>query len=386
MKRPLLTVQSIKFLPVKDKTYEVPDVPGLFLRIHPSGKKVWKLNKSINGKRVVKTLGSYPKEMSIAQAREAVRTYVEDPAKAIEHTVNNIYKGWIELKKLSAPTAWKDTNSRFARFVLPTIGKMLWEELTPILLVKVLQKNSPSNFSAKTMASEISNLEQYALNMGYTDRIRFQYLTKNFPTQKTQHRSCVHPNDLPQFFKNLDQVIHSTRRKSNLWLLVQLLFYTLLRINEVTSLKWEYVNLEKKVITLPAELMKTRVEHIVPLTTQMNNVLSQISHINEYIFQYRKPYNKQLKPKGGGVTFAALFREASIDGLVLVPHGVRATGRIWMSENSIPFEVAENCLSHKTGNAVTQAYNRTTLLEQRRVAMQKWNDYVEKCLKEAGIE
>lgn len=50
-----------------------------------------------------------------------------------------------------------------------------------------------------------------------------------------------------------------------------------------------------------------------------------------------------------------------------------------MAENDIDFEVAENCLAHKVGNAVVQAYNRTTLLEKRRVAMQKWDDYVEKC-------
>ena len=121
MKRPLLTVQSIKFLPVKDKTYEVPDVPGLFLRIHPSGKKVWKMNKSINGKRIVKTLGSYPKEMSIAQARETVRSYVEDPTKAEEYTFGSIFNDWLLIKK-GETVSWKDTSSRFERFILPDIN------------------------------------------------------------------------------------------------------------------------------------------------------------------------------------------------------------------------------------------------------------------------
>lgn len=385
MKRPLLTVQSIKFLPVKDKTYEVPDVPGLFLRIHPSGKKVWKMNKSINGKRIVKTLGSYPKEMSLAQARETVRSYVEDPTKTEEYTFGSVFNDWLLIKK-DETVSWKDTSSRFERFILPDIGKLLWNELTPVLILKVLKKNTASNKVAKRTAQEISTLEKYAINMGYTDRIRFQYLSKNFPIQRVKHRSCIQPNELTQFFKQLDQVIHRTYRRHNHWYLVQLLFYTLLRISEVSSLKWEYVNQEKQLITIPAEIMKTRVEHTIPITTQIKAILNKLEHVNDYIFQYRKPDNMLLKAKGGELALSSLFREASVNGLVLVPHGVRATGRIWMSENSIPFEVAENCLSHKIGSAITQAYNRTTLLEQRRVAMQKWNDYVEKCLKEAEID
>ena len=385
MKKPLLTVQSIKFLPVKDKTYEVSDVPGLFLRIHPSGKKVWKLNKSINGKRVVKTLGSYPKEMSLAQAREAVRAYVEDPTKSEDYTLGSIFNDWLTLKK-NTVSSWKDTNSRFERFLLSYLGKTLWNDLTPVLLLKTLKRSTISNCVAKRIAQEIGNIEKYALNMGYTDRVRFQFLSNNFPTQRTQHRHCTQPSELVQFFKNIDTVIHSTFRRYNHWYLVQMLFYTLLRVGEVSALKWEYINQDKKIITIPAEIMKTRVEHIVPITTQIDELLGKLDHINEYIFQHRKPGNPNPKARGGNLVLDDLFKKASINDLVMVPHGVRATGRIWMSENNIPFEVAENCLSHKVGSAITQAYNRTTLLEQRRVAMQKWNDFVEKCLKEAGIE
>lgn len=385
MKKPLLTVQSIKFLPVKDKTYEVLDVPGLFLRIHPSGKKVWKLNKSINGKRVVKTLGSYPKEMSLAQAREAVRAYVEDPTKSEDYTLGSIFNDWLTLKK-NTVSSWKDTNSRFERFLLPYLGKTLWNDLTPVLLLKTLKRSTISNCVAKRIAQEIGNIEKYALNMGYTDRVRFQFLSNNFPTQRTQHRHCTQPSELVQFFKNIDTVIHSTFRRYNHWYLVQMLFYTLLRVGEVSALKWEYINQDKKIITIPAEIMKTRVEHIVPITTQIDELLGKLDHINEYIFQHRKPGNPNPKARGGNLVLDDLFKKASINDLVMVPHGVRATGRIWMSENNVPFEVAENCLSHKVGSAITQAYNRTTLLEQRRVAMQKWNDFVEKCLNEAGIE
>lgn len=384
MKRPLLTVQSIKFLPVKDKTYEVPDVPGLFLRIHPSGKKVWKMNKSINGKRIVKTLGSYPKEMSLAQAREAVRAYVEDPTKSEEYTLGNIFNDWLALKKETV-SSWKNINSRFERFLLPYLSKTLWNDLTPLLLIKTLKRSTISNCVAKQIAREIGNIEKYALNMGYTDKVRFQFLSNSFPTQKTQHRCCIQPNELVPFFKNINTVIHSTFRRYNHWYLVQMLFYTLLRAGEVSALKWEYVNQDKRIITIPAEIMKTRVEHVVPITTQINKLLGELEHVNEYIFQHRKSGNPNPKARGGNLVLDKLFKKASVNGLVLVPHGVRATGRIWMSENSIPFEVAENCLSHKIGSAITQAYNRTTLLEQRRVAMQKWNDYVEKCLKEAEI-
>lgn len=375
-KHSLLTVQSIKFLEIKDKTYEVPDIPGLFLRIYPSGKKVWKMNKSINGERIVKTLGAYPKDLSIAEARQKVKEYAEQSsAKNSLSTFENVYKNWIEIKK-NRVRNWKQIASRFQRVLLPSLGKELWKDITPLMMVNTIKQNTPAKYNYSIIAGEVVNLETYAINMGIVDQLKFRALKKALPTYENKHHASISPDCLPTFLKDLIELPIKYERKMKHYF-VFFLFCTLLRIRSQAYLKWEYIDFKNQVITIPANLMKTKREHTIPITTQMNKVLNALEHTSEYVFT--------SNPRSLVLRIELLFEKVSEKTYKVVPHGVRAIGRTWMGENEIDFEVAENCLAHKVGNSVVQAYYRTTLLEKRRVAMQKWNDYVEKCFKDAGF-
>lgn len=375
-KRPLLTVQSIKFLEIKDKTYEVPDIPGLFLRIYPSGKKVWKMNKSVNGERIVKTLGAYLKDLSIAEARQKVKEYAEQYSTENNlPTFENVYKNWIEVKK-NRIRNWKQTASRFQRILLPTLGKELWKDITPLMVVNAIKHNTPAKYNYSIIAGEVVNLETYAINMGIVDQIKFRALKKALPTYENKHQASISPDYLSVFLKDLINVSIKYEREMKHYFIF-FLFCTLLRIRSQTYLKWEYIDFKNQVITIPASQMKTRCEHTIPITTQMSKVLNALEHTSDYVFS--------PNPKSLILKIELIFKEASEKTYKVVPHGVRAIGRTWMGENGIDFEVAENCLAHKVGNSVVQAYYRTTLLEKRRVAMQKWNDYVEKCFKDVGF-
>ena len=381
-KRPLLTVQSIKFLEIKDKTYEVPDIPGLFLRIYPSGKKVWKMNKSVNGKRIVKTLGAYPKEVTIAQARQKVKEYAElsSPQNNLP-TLENIYNGWIEVKK-NRIVRWKNIESRFQRVILPSLGKLLWKDITPLMMINTIKQNTPEKYNYSTIAGEVFNLETYAVNMGFTDQLKFRTLSSALPSYNSQHLKSIPPSELTNFLKILFNSSFGYNRDIKLNFIF-LLFCTLLRNHALAALKWEYIDFKNQTITIPAEIMKARREHIIPITKQISIVLNKLEHNSDYVFNTSP--NKQFKFKNLTNKIREIFKQASSSNYNIVPHGVRSVGRTWMGDNGIDFEVAENCLAHKVGNSVVQAYYRTTLLDKRRVALQKWNDYVEKCFKDAGF-
>lgn len=380
MKRSLLTVQSIKFLPVKDKTYEVPDIPGLFLRIHPSGKKVWKMNKSINKKRITKTLGEYPKDLSIAQAREKIKEYSgESKRNKNISTFGSIFEEWLELKKQSIKE-WESINSRIRRVLMPELHDMLWEDITPMLVVKTIKQNYTKGQDPRALIFNLHNLETYALNMGYTTSRKFDGILQVFPRRETQHRPTLEPAELPIFFANLQNLAANRYWGYDHIPYVLLCFYTLLRNGEVVRLQWSFVNQEKKLITIPASVMKMRKEHSVPITTQIEELLSKLPHDRKYILPYDVDGTSLRHIQ---VMLQRIFAQITVNNKKLVPHGIRAMGRTWMAENDVDFEVAENCLAHKVGNAVVQAYNRTTLLEKRRIAMQRWNKYVETCFNES---
>jgi hypothetical protein len=101
----------------------------------------------------------------------------------------------------------------------------------------------------------------------------------------------------------------------------------------------------------------------------------KLTKVNDFVFP------SPIKPDCPIVqeSMEKFFRTHGFKG-ILVPHGIRSIGRTWMAENSVEFEVSEHCLAHAHRDAVVAAYNRTTLLEKRKVVMQQWCDYVESCL------
>ena len=379
---PKLTSISIKFLVPKDKPYEVSDIPGLFLRIHPSGKKVWKLNKSINKKRITKTLGEYP-EVSIAEARAQVSAMSTNPFSQSNSTFRSIFNNWVEYKKTTTKY-WKDIVSCMEKNVLPTLGSLEWNAITPMMYINTVKANVSEGVALDRYFRYIASIERFALTVGITANLKFQLLKSLLPKQESVHHVSIPALELPEFFKELYIYMHKPLRNQNHLPAIKMLFYTLLRANEAYCIKWSYIDTQNQVIVIPAERMKTRKEHTVPITTQIQSLLDSIPKKGEYVFNPK--LNQYNMPKVMLNMVENVFKQVTVNGKRLVPHGIRAMGRTWMAEQGIDFEVAENCLAHTVGNQVVQAYNRTTLLERRRVAMQKWNDYVEECFSKSWAE
>lgn len=374
-----LTALSIKFLAPKDKPYEVADIPGLFLRIHPSGKKVWKLNKSINKKRITKTLGEYP-TIGIVEAREKVLALANDPFAKKGNTFKDVYENWLEYKK-GTNKYWRILASRVERNLLPTLGSSLWTEITPLMVINAVKSNVPEGQRIDYYYAYIASMERFAVTLGIAGSLKLQALTSLAPRKIFKHQDTIPAEDLPVFFEELRHYMSLPLRTKRHLNAILMLFYTLLRANEAYSLKWEYIDLQNKVITIPAEQMKMRREHTIPITPQIEKLLEVIPKTGEYLFS--PSFDNLGRARTMINSIAAIFKQLRINGQKLVPHGIRAMGRTWMAEQGIDFEVAENCLAHIVGNQVVQAYNRTTLLERRRVAMQKWDDYVESCFNNA---
>lgn len=387
-----LTTLEVKFLQPKDKIYDVADITGLYLRVYPNGLKSWRISKSVKGKRLVKIIGNYP-DMSIAEARSIFKsmTSSNDSERKKVATFENIFKEFIEVKKTQI-IHWKELEVRINKYLIPDLGKILWSRLTPIQVLNVINKNVPDNLASIKfhLCNQVAAIEKYAVNTGRTKTYQFQSLRLSVPKYKPIHMASIHYDDLPEFmvlfYKTTFLPYYTRLAKWDYWTVFLVGLLTLVRPKEYLSLKWEYVDFEKKIITIPAENMKMKKIHEIPMSEQLCALLSDMNQEGEYLFpQMKEGTYTQLYTFDGN--YCRAFKKVSKEtGKKLVPHGIRAMGRTWMSEHDIDFEVAENCLAHTVGNVVVATYNRTTLLEKRRIAMQKWSDFIEDCFAKSKID
>lgn len=152
---------------------------------------------------------------------------------------------------------------------------------------------------------------------------------------------------------------------------------SLLRPKENTELKWEYIDFKKKIITIPAEAMKMRRDHRVPLTQFMIEILKNQQALIKAL-NVDCPYVwYSFKAKEGHYstnTLSKFLRENGYDK-ILTPYGFRSIGRTFMADKNVTHEVAEACLAHVEGGVV-RIYQRSDFLEKRREAMNLWSEYI----------
>lgn len=376
----MLTIIEVRAAQPKNKNYLLNDGSGLFLRVEPGGAKRWVLNRSIKGQHVSKVLGTFP-DMSLKDARlEAQRLSVELRALKVTKAVDflSVYKEWLALKKTQIKN-WVDIDRRFNKYLLPRFSSVAFREITPTALIEELKSDLGQRAKLETLkriCGELRSLEMFAYNSGLIDQLRWQNLAAVFPSpsNKRKNRPSVSYSELPEVLSKLKA---EGIKSHTTWSVLLCGFYTLLRPGEYTSMRWDWIDFKAKTITVPAEIMKMKREHVVPMSRQLIALLDDLPRTSEYVF----PSPQRNGDRPVSTNSASQFLRRNGFANVLVPHGIRAIGRSWMFDNAVPFEVAELCLAHSVGSSTVQAYVRSDRLEERREVMQRWCDYVELCLK-----
>lgn len=376
----MLTIIEVRAARPKNKNYLLNDGSGLFLRVEPSGAKRWVLNRSIKGQHVSKVLGIFP-DMTLKDARlEAQRLSVELRALKVTKAVDflSVYKEWLALKKTQIKN-WIDIDRRFNKYLLPRFSSVAFKDITPAALIEELKSDLGRRAKLETLkriCGELRSLETFAYNSGLIDLLRWQNLAAVFPSpsNKRKNRPSVGYSELPEVLCKLKA---EGIKSHTTWSVLLCGFYTLLRPGEYTAMRWGWIDFKDKTITIPAEIMKMKREHVVPMSRQLIALLEDLPRTSDYVFP--SPQRNGDRPVSTNSASQFLRRNGFAD--VLVPHGIRAIGRSWMFDNAVSFEVAELCLAHSVGSSTVQAYVRSDRLEERREVMQRWCDYVEVCMK-----
>ncbi|XKF14677.1 integrase arm-type DNA-binding domain-containing protein [Halomonas sp. BLK-85] len=390
-----LTSKAVQKLAKEGKKGMTGDGQGLYLQITAGGSVSWIYRFKLNSKQRYMGLGSYP-DVSLALARERAGDHrklvkngldpmgvqgEQEQATEATPTFNNCAARYIKSHRRSWRNSkharqWVSTLKAYAR---PIIGTKPVDEVTTQDVLKILSPIWTSKTeTAKRVQGRIENVLDYAAAHNYRDPVNparwrghlDKLLAKPSRVKKVTHHPAMPYEVVPAFMAEL-RGYSSISAKA-----LQFLILTATRTSEVLRSEWPEIDLENETWTIPADRMKARREHRVPLSRQAMELLTQLPRVNgnPYVF----PGARQGRPLSN-MAMLQLMRGMGYgpDGEHgdYVPHGFRSSFRDWTGEvTSYPRDVAEMALAHTIENKVEAAYRRGDLFEKRRAMMQEWAD------------
>lgn len=371
-------------------------ITGLALHPSPSskgqGKWVLRYVSPVTKRRRNAGLGSYP-EISIAEAAQQARfmreqiAHGEDPleiraAEAAKPRLPTLQEAAKTLHQELAP-GWKNPKhsqqwiNTLTEYAFPLIGAIPLDQIQPRHIADVLR---PIWLEKAETAGRVKQRLHAVMAWGWAhgfcqsnpvDVVNHLLPLQPGKTVRTQHQPAMPWALIPAFVADhLPQSLEISRQ------LLAFVILTAARSGEVRHMTWDEVDLGGKLWTVPAERMKAKLSHRVPLSKQAVALLRRQQGLHHtFVF----PSVRKGVPLSDMALTAVLRRVKAVSdvpGRVATAHGFRSSFRDWCSEKAYARDLAERALAHAVQNKVEAAYHRTDLLEQRRPMMQAWADFV----------
>ncbi|WP_338401879.1 integrase domain-containing protein [Pantoea agglomerans] len=370
-----------------DKDITLHDGDGLFMVVKTTGKKLWRFRyqRPATKQRTMIGLGSFP-ALSLGDARRLRTDYLSllangiDPQTqaeqateqqqiALDSIFSTVAANWFALKQASVtPDYAKDIWRSLEKDVFPAIGEIPVQEMKARKLVEALEpiKVRGALETVRRLVQRINEIMIYAVNTGLIDANPASGIGMAFEKPKKQNMPTLRPEELPKLMRSLVMSNLSVATRC----LIEWQLLTLVRPSEASGTRWAEIDLKSKLWTIPAERMKAKHEHIVPLSSQAIEILEVMKPISvhrEHVFPSRNDPKQAMNSQ----TANAALKRIGYGGR-LVAHGLRSIASTALNESGFNADVIEAALAHSDKNEVRRAYNRSTYLEKRRELMNWW--------------
>ena len=391
-----LTDTEIRRSKPADRPYKLSDGGGLHLLIKPAGGKLWRLKYRFDGAEKLMSFGRYP-EVSLADARErrdAARKRLAsgiDPMAermaektalivATEHTFEKIAGRWLEhWRGHKSARHVATTRNRLRANVYPILGNRPIAGIEPMELVKLAKEIEERGASdmAKRILLIVGMVFRYSVAHGYSKRnpaaeIRPSDILK--PTRK-KNMARVDAKELPTLLRAIE--VYEGRQLTRL--AIKLMALTFVRTSELIGARWDEFDVEAMRWSIPAERMKMKTPHIVPLSRQTIEVLDLLRTISgdeQLVFPGEQDTQKPMS----NMTILKALERMGYKGR-MTGHGFRGIASTILHEQGYNHDHIELQLAHAPRNEVSAAYNHALYLEPRAKMMQDWADFLEKTLR-----
>ncbi|MDD3295559.1 MAG: integrase arm-type DNA-binding domain-containing protein [Geobacteraceae bacterium] len=395
-----LTDLQVKNAKPGEKPSTLFDGGGLYLWIdrqkHDANKKplpaskLWRLKYRFNGKEKLLSLGKYP-DISLAEARNRrhearnkiangidpseVRKAQKAAQTEQETTFEVVAREWFNQKK----SEWVETHavmvmSRLEKYTFPVIGNRPISEIKApeiLKMIKAIEAQGTIETAYRTKVI-IGQVFRYAVVTGRAQSDPTTALRGELASRKPKHHASItDPKDVAILLKAIDAyqggfVVRQALR------LAPLVF---VRPGELRKAEWAEIDLENAEWNIPAEKMKMKQPHLVPLSQQAVEIIKELQQVTgggKYLFPGRA--SKPMSENGVN----AGLRYLGYDKDTMTGHGFRAMARTILDEVlQVRVDLIEHQLAHAVKDPLGRAYNRTTHLEARKEMMQQWADYLD---------
>lgn len=370
-----LTDIKIKSLRPREKRYYVPDGRGLYIAVMPTGEKYWYAREYADGKETKRSLGRYP-DISLKQARELKHAQREIVPRSV--TFADAAKEWIEKKHAQTVTegTCRHTQMMLNKHAMPALGDKPLIGISPRDIYElILQKRETAPHSATHTLGAIRAVYDYAFASGLCDTNPAAQISRALPpAPKKINLSVIRtPEEASAVFAKIAAI-----KNERIRLYLMLLAHVFTRPSELREARWAEFDIESATWSIPAERMKMRRAHTVPLTRQTLTILRtlrELSPKSAVLFNAEKT-QKDDRTMTGAAVMKTLHRAGLKKG-IFTPHAFRGFASTTLNEHGFPADVIELQLAHTDKNAVRAIYNKALHMEERRSMMQWYSDFID---------
>ena len=385
----MLNDRQIKNAKPKEKAYKLPDNGGLFLLVTPAGGKLFRLKYRIDGKEKLLSIGKYP-EISLQEARQiaeqakSMRAKGLDPATekqkkkaerkaALLNTFEHLTQQWHhENLHRWKPNHAERILSDMQKDVFPYIGDIPLNDVSVANVKAVIQRvqERGASVTAEKIRQWIGAVFNYAAMLELTDRNPAMPLRGFLEKNETQHMPALPREELTEFYRRLLMV--EIEEKNRIAILLTMLVF--LRSTELRGGMWQEIDFQAACWNVPAERMKMKLAHAVPLSDWAIVLLKQLHDLTgntDYLFPSR------IK-SGAFISTGTLINIINNMGYkgIATPHGFRSLASSILNEQGYNPDAIERQLAHVENNRIRAAYNRAEYWNERIEMMQWYSDYL----------
>lgn len=385
-----LTATEIKAAKPKEKAYKLSDGGGMYLEIFPNGTKSWRLKYRIGGKEKRVVFGVYP-TVTLAEARtkrdEAKRILAAggDPGQekqaekqakimAVANSFERLALEWHDHKRPNWSAGYaSDILEYLNKDIFPYIGSRSITDIKPPEMLAVLRKMEQRGVldKLKKTRQACRQIFTYAVITGRAENNPVVELASALKAPKQKHFPHLLTEQIPGFLQALSSYSGSMVTRNA----TRLLMLTGLRTIELRSSEWADIDFDKGVWNIPAERMKMRRPHLVPIASQVKALLEEIHQLTgrgKFVFPGRNDAGKPMSE----ASINQVIKRIGYDGKA-TGHGFRHTLSTILHEQGYNTSWIETQLAHVDKNSIRGTYNHAQYLDGRREMLQWYADYME---------
>ena len=372
----MLTELAIKKLAAKDKAYMKADFDGLYIEVKPNGNKFFYSVKRHDGKRIKKSLGKWP-DMSLVAAREANKGVWERVSTDI--VFKDLLQDWFNKRiAIKAPSYQKSITFRLDKYILPTFADKRIEDVSAADVLFLCRKIQDDGFyeTAHRVLNIMSSVFRYGIPLGVCSTDPTYGLSGALISPTVKHMATVtSPDEVTLLMNNLYNYKSGIIRNALLFTAL-----TFGRPGEICGAEWSEISLERKEWRIPAEKMKMKRFHLVPLSDQAVEILKDEKELtagreSKYVFPSERAGRKIPTD-----SLRVALRSIGYSTEELTTHGLRGMASTILNESGLwTADAIERQLAHVQGG-VRAAYNHAEFLPERVKMMQWYSDFLWKSI------